>query len=86
MINPIRLLVASCFAVALAAPAFAAETKPVSAPPVQHATTKAKAAAPKPGATTKAKAPAPKADSDSLNSQSLQAAKAGQNFAPAASK
>lgn len=73
MTNPIRLLVASCFAVALTAPAFAAETKPVT-PPVHHAKA------------TKAKASAVKSDSDSLNSQSLQAAKAGQNFAPGASK
>ena len=71
MTNPIRLLVASCFAVALAVPAFAETAKPVHN---HHATA------------SKAKAAAPKADSDSLNSQSLQAAKAGQNFTPAASK
>jgi hypothetical protein len=73
MINPIRLLVASCFAAALAAPAFAAETKPVT--PAPH---HAKA--------TKAKAEAPKSPTDSLNAQSLQAARAGQDFTPAASK
>nr|WP_294554195.1 hypothetical protein [uncultured Rhodopila sp.] len=71
----IRLLVASCFAVALAAPTFAAESKPVTPAPAAH---HAKA--------TKAKAAAPKSETDSLNAQSLQAARAGQNFAPAASK
>nr|WP_294524031.1 hypothetical protein [uncultured Rhodopila sp.] len=76
MTNLTRVLVASCFAAGLAAPAFAAETKPVATAPVAHhaKATKAKAAA------------APKSETDILNAQSLQAAQAGQNFAPAASK
>jgi len=79
MTNPIRLLVASCFAAALASPAFAVETKPAPATkPATHSVHHAKA--------TKGKAAAPAAQSDSLNAQSLQAAKAGQDFTPAASK
>ena len=79
MTNPIRLLVASCFAAALASPAFAVETKPAPvAKPATHAVHHAKA--------TKAHAAAPATESDSLNAKSLSAAKAGQDFAPAASK
>jgi hypothetical protein len=73
MINPTRLLAASCFAFSLAAPAMAAETKPVPHP-AHHAKA------------TKAGATAPKSETDILNAQSLQAAKAGQDFAPAAAK
>jgi hypothetical protein len=70
MANLIRLLVASCFAVTLAAPAFADGTKPV-----HHA---AKPAKTKPVAT--------QSPTDLLNAQSLQAAQGGQSFTPAASK
>jgi hypothetical protein len=70
MANLVRLLVASCFAATLAAPAFADEAKPV-----HH-----------PARAVKAKAGAPKSPTDLLNAQSLQAAQAGQSFAPAALK
>ncbi len=70
MPNLIRLLVASCFAVTLAAPAFADGTKPV------HHTARP----------PKTKAESPKSPTDLLNAQSLQAAQGGQNFMPAAPK
>ena len=71
MTNLVRLLVASCFAFALAAPAFAQDTKPMG----HHAG--------KPAKTAKA---APQTPTDMLNAQSLQAAQAGQNFTPPAPK
>ena len=61
-------LVASCFAVALAAPALANDAKAMKHP--------AKVM----------KKEAPKSPTDMLNAQSLQAAQAGQSFAPAATK
>ena len=70
MTKLVHLLVASCFAVALAAPAFADDMKGMKHP--------AKA--------TKMKAEAPKSPTDMLNAQSLQAAQAGQNFAPPPAK
>ena len=70
MTKLVHLLIASCFAVALAAPAFADDMKSMKHP--------AKSA--------KMKAEPPKSPTDMLNAQSLQAAQAGQNFAPPPAK
>lgn len=69
MTRLIHLLVAACFAVALAAPAFAMDDMKTMKHPAKAM-----------------KKEAPKSSTDMLNSQSLQAAQAGQNFMPAAPK
>jgi hypothetical protein len=66
----VTLFVASCFAIGLAAPAFADDAKPMP----HHAKA------------MKAKSDAPKSPTDMLNAQSLQSAQAGQAFMPAAPK
>ncbi len=69
MTKTLSLLIAACFAVSLAAPAMAAGSKAAPAPKA---------------ASAKAAKSKPLSETDQLNEQSLQAARAGQSAAPTA--